>query len=266
MSESAKSSDPWDSITLPSKFKPYKEDECIIRPLKTGEVRKVEALVAGRSELSIVDIVKDAVKLDVNKLTLGDFWYILSWLRINTYKNYPFLIEWACPNSHKNTLNIEFSKLKIGELPDEFEEPIQLKISDTVTLPMRLPRVGDEKIVANYLKKTSIKSAPTPEDEEQASQAIQIDNGRSLYENIELLKTIEDSPDGPEAIMKIEALNIEFQHGLPRFLEDTCKECEYHADDIHFSFRFTDLAPSRTVSKNIRSSVSFGKASTRTAK
>jgi len=255
-----KSTELWSSISLPSKFKPYTQKECKIRPLKVGEVRQIQSSIDGTSGLSIAEIIRDAVSIPVLDLTHGDFWFVLAWLRINTYRNYPLSLEWKCKNKHTNSLVIDLTKINIVELSSEYSEPVILK-TENRKLSLRLPRVGDEILARKYLSEINDDGAFTQEDVDQACQALQLVTGQSLYHNLEALKEIEADPDGPEIIVKIDSLKTVFSHGLPRLLSDKCKECKYQASDIYFPFRFSDLTPRITVIKDFRSDLSFSETS-----
>jgi hypothetical protein len=94
--------------TLPSQGHPYKGrmDKLFIRPFRLNEMR----LLSKSAQLNDLDPLIRAVDLcishDVYDLTIGDFYYVLLWLRIYSMPDSPYILEWYCNQpyfTHKET-------------------------------------------------------------------------------------------------------------------------------------------------------------------
>lgn len=250
-----------DSVTLPSKFKPYSNCTGLkIRPFSTEEVEKLIPIIEGSSGLKIVDVIRPTMSpLDPADLTLGDFWFVLAWLRINTFKSAPVMVPWQCPKCNaSNNAVYDITKLKIHELPDKYKEPATLTLPSGKKIPLRLYRGKDEDVVDDYLKVMTGKDQSTPEEKVIPMLAITITNGKSLDANINMLR--DKKQFSAEDLAVIRAFQSNFQHGLPSKFSDTCanKECGFVNDQIHFRFQVDFLIPSDQYSGYIGNAVQFG--------
>ena len=252
-----------DIIDLPSKFLPYNEKELRIRPFKIGEVKKLNPVLNKVSSLSIIDVVENVISpIDPKDLVLGDFWFIMAWLRVNTFKSVPITIQWICPVcKHTNSLIIDLTKLKVHELDSNYKEPVYTSLPSGKEIPLRLSRVGDELRVNKFLRTILNKEDISEEESFIPNLAITIDNGKSLDTNIKYLEALAEQ--NIEDLMVIQQFQQEFMCGLPSTLKDTCKgkggKCGYESDRVRFDFHFKDLIPTGQYSGHLRNAVRFGK-------
>lgn len=116
-----------EDISLPSEFVSYDWNDIQIRRFNIEELRSIVRARTTGNLRHLVRAVDATLTRPVTDLTQGDFWYIMYWHRINSYKKSPFVLEWTCvdqehinkigtgelkPESLKNVLTINKSNLE----------------------------------------------------------------------------------------------------------------------------------------------------------
>ena len=110
-----------EEVWLPSGFATYPYKSIGVRRLSIAEIR---ALARARVTGNLCHNIRafDATLTEpAHTLTIGDYWYIMYWHRINSYKRTPFFLTATCSNPDHVT------KVKNGELDAD-----TLKITHTV--------------------------------------------------------------------------------------------------------------------------------------
>lgn len=250
-------SEPYERIDLPSKFIPYAEKELWVRPFNIGEVKKLQPILRGASKLGILDLLKGVISIDPKDLLQGDFWFILAWLRINTFRNAPIGLDWVCPScGNHNTLNYDPLTAEIIELDSNYKEPAKLSLPSGQVIPVRLSRMGDEIKARDYVKtvlnKTDLEL--TAEDLFIPELAMTICDGQSFDKRIKLLESLE-----PEDLMIVKDFEQVYTCGLKLLTTDKCSEevCGFVNDKIRLVFRVEDLIPEGGYRDYIRNAVRF---------
>lgn len=86
----------FEDVWLPSEFVSYQWKDIQVRRFNVEEIRAiVRARISGNLR-HLVRAVDNTLSRPVTDLTVGDFWYLLYWHRLNSYKKSPFVIEWVC--------------------------------------------------------------------------------------------------------------------------------------------------------------------------
>jgi len=98
--------------TLPSQCKGYDWDTLYIRPFEVTDFKLVsKAAILG--EMShMVRAVDLAITQDANDLTIGDFYYVMMWLRIHSLPKTPLIVDWECGEQvlrHKESNEVIFN-------------------------------------------------------------------------------------------------------------------------------------------------------------
>lgn len=93
---------------LPSNGHPYKGrmDKLFIRPFKLPELRLVSRAADLNDITHLIRAVDNCISYPVNDLTIGDFYYILLWLRLYSTPKTPYILNWHCHQPyfvHKET-------------------------------------------------------------------------------------------------------------------------------------------------------------------
>lgn len=251
------STDQFVPVDLPSKMAPYEEKEFFLRPLLTGEVKRLKPAILNGNAYGILDILAGAMKpLKPDDLTDGDMWFVAAWLRLNTFPRIPLAKDWACPEcGHANTYNVSLSSMTLEELPDEYAEPVEFELITGRKLNLRLPRAGDARVIRTYLKKLK-GGDPSQDDIDAAEVAIMIRRDGSLEDRIKFV----DDELTAEELIDIDTFKSHFSHGLPTLVTDTCKGCGHVNNRVRMTFRVHDIIPLSGTRRRIDDSVQFGKA------
>ena len=236
------SSSQWESVKLPSRFIPYEVEELKLRPLNIGEVKKVQSILEGSSDTSLVTVVEGAIDgIPAKEFTRPDFWYILAWLRVNTFKATPVTLNWKCSScGASNTKKYDLTDSQVVEAPEDMVTVMSVKLPNGDTVRLDQARVGDELSAYKYVENTQVDSNKkiTSEDTYLVELAISLDEPlKSLPEKIEYLNTL-----SAEDLLYIEARQENYGYGMKSTSTGTCKECESE-DQIRYRFRVQDLIP-----------------------
>lgn len=89
---------------LPSRFVPYSSrylrdkcfDKLLIRPLTINELKLISLAVTTKDIRNLVRAVGLVINQPVEALTVGDFFYIMMWLRVKSYTKSPVIVNWTC--------------------------------------------------------------------------------------------------------------------------------------------------------------------------
>ena len=91
---------------LPSNFYPYTFGSLLIRPFQVKHLRLLSKAVVSKTfdfQLQAVDTV---ISQSVYELSIGDYFYVLEWLKIHSTTKTPLAVEWHCQEQrlkHKTT-------------------------------------------------------------------------------------------------------------------------------------------------------------------
>lgn len=82
---------------LPSLGIPYGGNlKVYIRPFKLTEMRLLSKAVELGEVEHLLRAVDNTITVPVDSLTIGDFFYILLWLRLHSMPKAPYVVEWKC--------------------------------------------------------------------------------------------------------------------------------------------------------------------------
>ena len=217
-------------ITLPSKCKSYQNvdpSKIVIRPFKGKEVELLDELNLDNSKKKFLTIITNVLKgIAPENLTSGDAKYIMLWEAINSYgKDYP--VTAICENCLQEVeIVCDLTKINVVELPDDFKEPFEVKLSKDV-INLRLPTLHDEVEVLNFGKKGNSTLL--------YSYARTIINEEDLLTNLEMLRDISS-----QELHSIETAHKKHEHGPDMLSSYKCPLCEYEGK-LELPFRFENL-------------------------
>jgi hypothetical protein len=87
--------------SLPSGGIPYKDkSKLYIRPFKLSELRLLSKAVELNELEHLFRAVDNTITVPVEDLTVGDFFYIMLWLRIYSMPKSPYIVEWKCEQAY----------------------------------------------------------------------------------------------------------------------------------------------------------------------
>lgn len=82
---------------LPSNFYPYPgETKMYIRPFTIKELKLVSKAAILKDMKHLIRAVDLVCTMDAGNLSVGDFYYVLMWLRIHSMPKTPYVVEWHC--------------------------------------------------------------------------------------------------------------------------------------------------------------------------
>jgi hypothetical protein len=67
-----------------------------IRPFAIAEIKLLSKSLVLKDIKHLVKAVDSVIDMDVDQLTIGDFYYILMWLRLHSYPKSPIMVQWHC--------------------------------------------------------------------------------------------------------------------------------------------------------------------------
>ena len=192
---------------LPSGYAPYDFDELMIRPFSFVELKLLSRAAQTKTDMNVVHAVNNCVSEDAFNLTVGDFYYVLFWLRVNSYPKTPWTVSWTCRNvledeeeqrlcgasniSRISSSSVEILPLEKTELPEGIDFPrakhlddIQdlLKDPDTRYLVKEIQWIAGDSIPEKIRKLESSESLDLFEAAKQASDDLQ----HGIVETIQL--------------------------------------------------------------------------------
>lgn len=86
----------FEDVWLPSGFVPYEWKSLLIRRFTVGELSAIVRARTSGNMRHLIRAIDSTLSVPVTDLTQGDFWYIMYWHRLNSYKKSPFVIDWTC--------------------------------------------------------------------------------------------------------------------------------------------------------------------------
>lgn len=110
------------SIDLPSNFSLYKFDTLSIRPFRIPDIKKLYRARQESSQRMLGQAIGAAIDRNPFKMTVGDFYFLMYWLRINSFDKAPYEIKWTCGHpEHVDKVNdgtLAYETLKNVALTD----------------------------------------------------------------------------------------------------------------------------------------------------
>lgn len=234
---------PSDEILLPSRGILYNPDSVFaggkvhIRGWDAPEEKIIDKFNKGNFYSIVKRLVENVMEENesIDELTLGDFYYILYWIRNISYGS-TYFIDRQCPYCEEDiTVKIDMVNCETQFIPD-VKEPISVTLPKSgIVLKMRLPRVKDliesteKKKVNNPLNATN-KFSPDVYSYIRCTQEMRLPD-----EDKTVLSGIDDYSIMLHKIWpKIQALDIlaireeltKYDHGysIPAYV--MCPECE----------------------------------------
>ena len=205
-------------ITLPSKCLTYEGvdvDSIRIRPFKGRDEALVAELTLENLKKKFVAIIENVIQgIEPEKLTSGDAKHIILWEAINSYnRDYP--IQIVCENClQKVQIVCDLGKINSVELPNDFNQPVEKKLSDK-TVRLRLLTIADE--IASFDWAKAGKSTYL------YSYALSIvDKDTTTLEKIEMLADM-----NTEDLNEIKRFHAKYEHGPDMKVPYTCPLCGY---------------------------------------
>lgn len=224
---------------LPTNYFPYPFKELYIRPLTVHELRLISKAATLDEMQHVVRAVDLCISEEAGSLSIGDFYYVLMWLKIHSTPKTPYVVEWHCSEQvyrHKETGSLIFNdasfKAPEGDALKEYEvipcgchnsELIHMTVLDIVQLPeddwsglpegFDFPRASMIQEVRDALK--------DPELRYIAGPAQWVGKGTTLAEKIAFLESQSDL----DMFDTASGLNELLTHGIKETTTLHCRNC-----------------------------------------
>lgn len=205
---------------LPSHFVFYDFKSLHIRKFKPSDASLIyRGMTEGKFSL-IIDAIDNTINVDARKLTVGDFFYLMYWQRINSYPRKPLTIEWTSRYGNENKFTVNNTSITIKSLEistDKLKTYFDMGLTVPLVRDMEFLQVEeltpDEKWLyerAQYVKGDSLREKITNLDalSEDMSSLSDIADFRELIEHGVIERVmVRDQKFDPEKA--IEVLNIQ---------------------------------------------------------
>lgn len=144
---------------LPSKMKFYPEGTVIeARPLKVLDVKLLSSLNDKNFNSIINTILSRTIRgINVGNILVADKYYIIFWLRANTYKDSSYTMKFDCPKCDTHAeYNFGLDCLNINELDESFDFSKEFTLPQSgAKLLFKLPSVEEEGRLEDFLGKNT---------------------------------------------------------------------------------------------------------------
>ena len=225
--------------TLPSLGIPYPEYEDMkvyIRPFRLPELK----LLSRAAELNEVEhllrAVDNVITVPAKRLTIGDFFYVMLWLRLHSMPKSPYVVEWKCTQPyfvHKETRKYLTYKDEVWPTLEELRRDYENSPCDTentsiihqadvqiITLDegFKLPQGFDYPRMSCYADRAAALKDP---EIALLAPAIQWLAGETWEQKMAIAEI------NPDAIGEALDINKKVSHGISETVTFDCYRCRY---------------------------------------
>lgn len=232
----AKDSNYHDLGTLPSQGIPYdaKDQKIYIRPFKLAELRLLSKAVELGEVSHLIRAVDNTITMPAEHLTIGDFFYIMLWLRLHSMPKSPYVVEWKCEHTyftHKATKtpllytddtwpSVEVLKTEYLAEPCAVENTSLLHNADTQILSLDDDFILQEGFAFPRMSCYVDRSAALRDPEwKNLALAIQWLPGNTWAEKVAF------ADSNPEEIGAALEINRKVVHGISETVKFSCRRC-----------------------------------------
>lgn len=219
---------------LPSKCLVYAEKSVAVRPFQIPEINKIHRAVVEKTIRHEIDAVSACLSMNAYQLTLGDFYWLMYWEYVNSYKKTPKTVTWRCSNeAHMDAVtNLELTPdtlTNVSEVKNSHlkEEPLDVEKVNAFAenfynqygLYLDLPRVSD-------LVETEDETNTDNEWYNKYAALISREHyGARTAQRREYLRGWFKAHNAPDVLNDFEDWAELVQHGVKEMITVTCKEC-----------------------------------------
>lgn len=227
---------------LPSNFYPYPgETKMYIRPFTIKELKLVSKGAILKDMTYLIRAVDLVCTMDAGNLSVGDFYYVLMWLRIHSMPKTPYVVEWHCGEAvlvHKkdgtrlmNDLTFELPTDEQNWRVEKCESHNSEVIHMTSVEILTLDETNFDGIAQNGIVEYDFPRARNIQEVQEAlndpelqlivGAAQWIKEGATLADKIAVLEAQPDLQAFDDAAILQETI----EHGIVESTTLTCREC-----------------------------------------
>jgi len=224
---------------LPSRFSFYSFQSLGIRPFTLMELKKLFRAHTSSNFKDIVDVIGATIDRNVYDLTVGDFWFLMYWQRINSYKKSPMTVPWTCeandhvlaveldrllPETLKNTVTVNKTTIRVVDFDIQAVADFTARIREEYGVDLFPGTIRDVVAMVKLADKVE------PDDDWIAKYATNIspDHGATIQERMKFLENMSQREDinAIDFIYEIEQFVKIAEHGVRESITSKCKECD----------------------------------------
>lgn len=214
------------------------------RPLTVLQIKSLNSVVSTNNTGQLINIVGDCINYDVKELYQDDFWYLLHWLRINSYLDFPHIIPWECPDcGTTNRSPLKGDNLTYTEIPEDYKDG-QMKIvlnEFPDGLYIRPQKVKDDIICQSFMKRRMMKS----DDVARASiimDLLTLTDPKNDLNLEQLYNMFTNNKFTTDDFAAIQVFKQEYTWGVTDIAKFKCDKCLEEVD-VEYSFSLLSFLP-----------------------
>jgi len=220
---------------LPSQFHPYSWKNLYIRPFDISCLKLVSKAAALKDMSHMIRAIDLVITQDAGELSIGDFYYVMLWLRIHSYPKSPLTVEWTCSADmymHRETQEIIFND-KNFKKPENIHE-YEIKKCDTENLEqIHMTTISTVDLPEEGIELPEGFDFPRARDIQKLNEYLDNPEYRHLLSGAQWIKapTVEEKFKILEESGSIEmfetglALNSVLDHGVKETTTLHCRQC-----------------------------------------
>lgn len=236
-----------------------------VKPFNVLQVKTLSKIALTNDPIQLINLVGECINYDVKELYQDDFWYLLHWLRINSFMDFPHIIPWQCPAcEYKNNTPLTPETLTYDEIKEDYVDgEMRMKFDNFPEgLYIRPQKVKDDITSRNFMKKKLIKES------DMARAAIIMDlllltNPKNNMNLEELYKLYNEGKFTNDDFNAIAMFKKEYAWGVTDVARMKCDKCHEEVD-VEYSFSLASFLPSNNDRSNFRKRILAGVPSTPT--
>lgn len=228
-------------------------EEIRVKPFNVLQAKTMQRMSLTGDVNGIIKLVGECISIDVNHLFQDDFKYIIHWLRLNSFKDFPRILRWKCPLcNEENENSVTSSSLIYKDVSSELTNGGLWMKMDTFDngIFVRAQKISDEKFTSDLLKKERI-----PEENIEMTNIIMNlnlmrnkENSISLDDLYVLYKNNRFTTDDMAAL---DTFREDYSWGVEDKYKFTCSHCQEEVI-VDSSFNITTFFQFDGSKRNLR--------------
>ncbi len=224
------------SAVLPSRCIAYVEKAVAVRTFTAFEIQKIQRGVAEQALRHEVDAMSACLNMSAYLLTFGDFYWLMYWQRLNSYKKTPVQVQFRCTNA--DHVNRVVSQELDEKTLDNVHAVSSTELVETPVDPDRINRFAEAFYTEYglYLDLPRIGDLVEEEEDTKASADDKWFNryaalisrqhyGATLKLRCGYIKGWLKQHPEPDTLAELDQWAALIEHGVQEKIEVRCKEC-----------------------------------------
>lgn len=203
-------------------------DQLWAKPFNVLQAKTMQRMSMTGDVRGIIKLVGECISIDVNQLFQDDFKYLVHWLRLNSFKDFPRILQWKCPFCETmNETEVKSSSLVYKDVSDELiNGGLWMKFDNfDDAFFVRAQKISDEKFASDLLKQERIS-----EDNVEMTNIIMNlnllrskENGLTLQDLYGMYKNDKFTNDDMAAL---DIFRDDYSWGVEDKYKFTCEHCQ----------------------------------------